>query len=63
MYIIFSICPTFTFLQKTRDFNLINLMFIRIYMNILIYNQERRKCTMQKKPKKTHKNLYIQINK
>lgn len=27
----------------------INLMFIHIYMNILIYNQERRECTMQKK--------------
>ncbi|KAM7391067.1 hypothetical protein PAMP_021784 [Pampus punctatissimus] len=33
-------------------------MFIRIYMNILIYNQERRECTMQNKI-----SIYKSINK
>lgn len=51
----FKVC-SFPGIEQTdrltaRDifFTFINLMFICIYMNILIYNQERKECTMQKK--------------
>lgn len=49
--------------KAKRHFTLINLMFICIYMNILIYNQERKECTMQKKKKNTKTFIYRSINK
>lgn len=47
--------------NKTAYTVLFYKRFIHMYINILIYNQEKRECTMQKKT--TKKTIYKSINK